>query len=163
MNKAYLLTGGNLGNRMTNLQSAKVFIQKQCGKIILESPVYETEAWGMRRQPSFYNQVLHIETAMDAFALLREILSIEEQLGRKREIKMGPRIIDIDILFFNNDIIQTPQLTIPHPHLQERRFVLTPLASIAANYIHPVLHKKIIELLHECKDDLAVYKISANE
>ena len=105
MNKAYLLTGGNLGNRLDNLHKAADYIKQYCGKIVRRSTIYETAAWGKEDQESFLNQVIQINTPLNAKMLLQTILKIEERLGRKREIKYGPRIIDIDILFFNNEII----------------------------------------------------------
>lgn len=159
MNKAYLLTGGNLGNRGENLQKAARFIEQYCGKIVLQSSVYETAAWGVKDQPDFYNQALLIHTHLTAENLLKALLQIEMQMGRKREIKMGPRIIDIDILFFNASIINEPHLTIPHPRMQDRRFVLMPLTEIAPGFLHPVLRKKVNHLLEECTDQLNVHKI----
>ncbi|HXL54670.1 MAG TPA: 2-amino-4-hydroxy-6-hydroxymethyldihydropteridine diphosphokinase [Chitinophagaceae bacterium] len=162
MNKAYLLTGGNLGNRLNNLTKARKLIEQYCGKIVQRSSVYETAAWGFEDQPDFYNEALEIATDLSAAQLMQKLLTIEERMGRKREIKMGPRIIDIDILLFNDDIIHQPHLTIPHEHLHERKFALMPLAEIAPNIIHPVLHKTIQQLLLECSDKLDVHKIEDN-
>ena len=161
MNTAFLLTGGNLGDRLQNLQQAYNLIEKNCGHIIESSSIYKTAAWGFTEQPDFYNQALQLETELSAEKLMRKLLSIEETMGRKRVVKMGPRIIDIDILLMNDIVLNSSLITIPHPRLAERRFALTPLAEIAPNVIHPVLHKKIKQLLAECKDDLPVYKISA--
>jgi 2-amino-4-hydroxy-6-hydroxymethyldihydropteridine diphosphokinase len=158
MNKAYLLIGGNMGNREKFLSAAREEIAKRCGLIIQQSAVYQTAAWGVEDQDAFLNQVLAIETRLDAQALLQQILCIEELLGRKREEKYGPRIIDIDILFYNNDIIKTEGLTVPHPQLQNRRFVLEPLNEIAPELVHPLLQKNVTELLAECPDNLAVQK-----
>ncbi len=158
MNTAYLLTGGNIGDRQHHLGLAAKLIHERAGTISQSSSLYETGAWGMKDQPSFLNQVLRIETALSPLDLLRSTLLIEEELGRIRKEKMGPRIIDIDILFYNNDIIALPQLDIPHPQIIYRRFVLTPMQEIAAGYVHPVLHKTVEQLLAECTDDLAVFK-----
>jgi 2-amino-4-hydroxy-6-hydroxymethyldihydropteridine diphosphokinase len=162
MNKAYLLTGGNLGNRSNNLIDASKLVEQYLGKIVRRSSVYRTAAWGFTDQPDFYNQAVEIQTQLSPEQLLEKLLTIEKQMGRKRDVKLGPRIIDIDILLFNNEIIYQPHLTIPHTHLHERRFALTPLAEIAPNIIHPVLHKTIQQLLLECTDTLDVNKIEDN-
>ncbi|HEY6976421.1 MAG TPA: 2-amino-4-hydroxy-6-hydroxymethyldihydropteridine diphosphokinase [Chitinophagaceae bacterium] len=162
MNRAYLLTGGNLGNRLNNLIDACKLIEQYCGKIVQRSAIYKTAAWGFTDQPDFYNQALEIQTGLSPEQLIQELLTIEKQMGRKRDVKMGPRIIDIDILLFNNEIVHKPHLTIPHPRLHERRFALTPLAEIAPDIIHPVIHKTIQQLLMECTDTLNVHKIEEN-
>lgn len=162
MNDIYLLTGGNLGNRADNLAAALLLIEQYCGRIVQRSSVYETAAWGMINQPDFYNQVLHVKTGLTAQQLMHKVLEIEEHMGRTREIKMGPRIIDIDILFYNNDVVNMPGLIIPHPRLQDRRFALLPLTEIAADYIHPVFRKTVVQLLDECTDTLNVHKIETN-
>ena len=159
MSKAYLLTGGNLGNRLNNLEQARKLIEQYCGRIVRQSSVYETAAWGFKEQPDFYNQALQIETELSAAELMKTILMTEEKMGRKREIKMGPRIIDIDILLFNDEIIYEPHLTIPHERLHERRFALMPLAEIAPGVIHPIFKKSITQLLSESTDTLDVNKI----
>ena len=117
---------------------------------------------GLENQPDFYNQVIHIKTGLSAEQLIHAVLQIEEKMGRVRTVKMGPRIIDIDILFFNNEVIDEPGLIVPHPRMQERRFVLLPLAEIVADYVHPVLHKTVKLLLDECTDVLDVHKIELN-
>jgi 2-amino-4-hydroxy-6-hydroxymethyldihydropteridine diphosphokinase len=159
MNQTYLLIGGNLGNREENLGRSRVHIATDIGKILRSSSIFETEAWGKQDQPPFLNQVLLIETNSTVTNVLHQLLTIEERMGRKRMEKFGPRLIDIDILFFNNDIIHEPGLTVPHPHLHERRFTLEPLNEIAPLMIHPVLKKTITELLESCPDPLAVKKL----
>ena len=159
MNKAYLLTGGNLGNRPENLAMAGKLIEQCCGNLVKKSSIYESAAWGFTDQPAFYNQSLLLVTTLSPANLIEQILSIETQMGRKRTIHMGPRIIDIDILFYNDEIINIPDLIIPHPRMQDRKFVLMPLNEIAANHMHPVLHKTINRLLKECPDQLDVHKI----
>jgi 2-amino-4-hydroxy-6-hydroxymethyldihydropteridine diphosphokinase len=123
------------------------------------SSIYETAAWGKNDQPAFLNQVLEIETALSPPQLLKTILAIEENIGRVRQEKYGPRIIDIDILLFNDEVLHLPMLKIPHPQLQNRRFVLVPLAEIAPDLIHPVFKKTIAELLAICPDKLEVSRI----
>ena len=159
MNKAYLLIGGNEGNRLFHLQQAVANIDRFCGEVIQQSSIYETAPWGKQDQPAFLNQAILIQTALDAGALMRTILEVEEKLGRKRGEKYGPRIIDIDILFFNDEIIGLPRLKIPHPEIQDRRFVLEPMNEIAPTYVHPVFKKTINQLLKECPDRLGVEKI----
>lgn len=160
MNTAYLLTGGNLGEREKNLATAKEYIHLQCGKIISASALYETAAWGKTDQPAFLNQALEIQTSLNARQLMRRILKIEKLMGRERKEKYGPRVIDIDMLLFNNEIHNYPLLKLPHPEMQNRRFALLPLAEIASDIIHPVLNKPIKKLLEECADGLPVKKYS---
>ena len=160
MSKTYLLIGGNLGNRKENLSKAIVLIRKHCGSLTNASSLYETAAWGMTEQPSFLNQALEISTSLNAKQLMRKILKIETMMGRVRNEKFGPRTIDIDILFYENEIHDLPFLKIPHPELQNRRFVLVPLAELNPELQHPVLKKTIAELLEECPDNLEVKKIT---
>ena len=159
MNQTYLLIGGNLGNRRENLEKAMELIAAGSGKIERTSSLYETEAWGLEDQPAFLNQVLFLSTQLDPRQLLLANLDIEHQMGRARKEKFGPRLIDIDILFFNNEIINIPELTIPHPQLHLRRFTLEPLYEIAPDLVHPVLKKTISELLVQCPDPLVVKKL----
>ncbi len=161
MKAAYILLGGNVGNRLINLQTAITEIEKQCGKIIQLSSVYETAAWGITTQPNFYNQIIAIETLLAPEKLMQTLLAIELEMGRERIIKYGPRIIDLDILFIDDLVIQTPTLTIPHPAMTSRKFVLIPLNEIAPQKFHPVEKKFVCELLLACKDDLNVQKINA--
>lgn len=156
MNKVFLLIGGNIGDRLQNLNQAITGLSATCGPVIQQSAVYETAAWGNTDQAAFLNQALVLSTSLTARELISTILSIEEEMGRRRMEKFGPRVIDIDILFFNDEIMNEPNLTIPHPQLQNRRFVLVPLHEIAPALVHPVLHKTIEQLLAECPDELEV-------
>lgn len=158
MNVAYLLIGGNMGNRPVNLQTAKNEIAAHCGNITAQSAVYETAAWGLEDQPSFLNQALELKTFLKPHALLQCLLAIETSMGRRREVKYGPRLIDIDIILYNDDIISTPELTIPHPALPNRRFALQCLADIAPHKMHPVFKMSIQKLLAQCPDPLNVNK-----
>ena len=158
MSKAYLLTGGNLGDRKENLSKAIELINEQCGRVTRSSSLYETAAWGITDQPSFLNQALEVSTSLNAKQLMRRILKVEKIMGRVRKEKFGPRIIDIDILFFENEIHDLSFLKIPHPELQNRRFVLVPLVEIDPELLHPVLKKTVAELLEECPDNLEVKK-----
>jgi 2-amino-4-hydroxy-6-hydroxymethyldihydropteridine diphosphokinase len=160
MNTAYLLLGGNMGDREENLSNARRLLSEQCGTISRQSALYETAAWGIEDQPAFLNQALDLQTDMNARQLVRRILKIEKQMGRVRKEKYGPRIIDIDILLFNDEIHFYHFLKLPHPELQNRRFALLPLAEIAAEFPHPVLGKTVEELLAECPDTLPVNKYS---
>ncbi len=159
MNTAFLLIGGNMGKRGEYLTTARSYIIDLCGPIINLSSVYETAAWGNTEQPGFLNQALEIQTIMNARQLIRKLLKIEKVMGRIRSQKLGPRSIDIDILLFNNERHDTSFLKIPHPELQNRRFALIPLVEIAPDIIHPVLRKKISELLTDCSDTLPVNKV----
>jgi 2-amino-4-hydroxy-6-hydroxymethyldihydropteridine diphosphokinase len=156
MSISYLLLGSNLGDRELLLQQAAFQISKLVGPVIHKSDIFITKAWGNTNQADFYNQAICIETKLDPNALLSTILKIEEALGRKRNEKWEARTIDIDILFFNEEIINTSHLTIPHPFIQERKFVLAPLCQIAPQIIHPLFKKSIEELLVNCKDPLTV-------
>ena len=158
MHDAYLLTGGNMGDRLYYLTKAKQFIQEYCGDVRKASAIYETAAWGQEDQAPFLNQVLMVHIKLDPFQLLKTILQIEESLGRKRAARYGPRYIDIDILFYNDTVMDEPGLTIPHPQMQHRRFVLIPLAQVAGTKKHPVFDKTVSQLLDECSDDLTVNK-----
>ncbi len=161
MNKAYLLIGGNMGNRTGFLQAARVAIGEQCGWLAGVSSLYQTAAWGLKEQAPFLNQAIDLQTALTPTELLQQILAIETELGRQREQTYGPRTIDIDILLFGSQVVRQPNLVIPHPRLQHRRFALTPLAELAPGLVHPVLQKTIAQLLLDCADPLGVQKISA--
>jgi 2-amino-4-hydroxy-6-hydroxymethyldihydropteridine diphosphokinase len=158
MNKSFLLTGSNVGDRGAQLDKARLMVNEHCGKVIRASAIYETAAWGNTDQPSFLNQALEIETSLNARQLIRKILRVEKLMGRIRKEKYGPRIIDIDILLYNDEIHQYQFLKLPHPELPNRRFALVPLAEIAPGQVHPVLKKSISQLLADCNDELPVKK-----
>ena len=145
-----------MGDRKKNLQTAALLIGETIGPIVKSSQIYETDAWGNRDQPSFYNQVHIIKSPLSAEELMTHILLIEAQMGRIRTIKNAARIIDIDILFFNEEIINLPHVIVPHTQIPYRRFVLTPLDELAPGFIHPVYKQTIHELLLKCKDPLQV-------
>ncbi len=152
INKIYLGLGSNLGNREENLHIAQRFIVEKFGTIILLSSIYETAAWGFTEQHSFLNQVICIETKFPPIQVLQIVLEIEKSMGRIREQKWGARIIDIDILYYANKIVSLPDLVIPHPFIQERRFILVPLCEIAGGFIHPKFKQTNLELLGKCQD-----------
>lgn len=159
MKGKYLLLGTNLGNREKNLSSAIVEIRKYLGEILQKSSIYESEAWGFRDQPSFLNQVIRIKTSLSPEELLAGIAGIEEDMGRIRYEKWKERLIDIDILYYEDEIINQDQLVIPHPEIQNRNFTLVPLCEISGSGIHPVLKKTNLELLQASKDPLKVNKV----
>src|SRR5689334_21376651 len=132
-NKAYLLIGGNIGNMFLHLQEAIHLLNHKCGKVTLTSAVYETAAWGNTAQAPFLNQALLLDTNYSSEELMPKLLHIEELMGRKRMEKYGPRLIDIDILLFNDEVKDSVQLKIPHPELPNRRFALVPLSEIAGD------------------------------
>lgn len=160
MNKAYLSLGSNRGDRSANLEKAVNLLSEWAGNIIRISSIYETPPWKMKDKTDFLNQALLLETALPPLELIDTIILIESMMGRQRtNIKYESRIIDIDILLFNDEIINAGELTVPHPLMHERRFVLEPLAEIAPGFIHPVIKKNIIELLHECTDKSEIKKL----
>ena len=159
MNKTYLLLGSNIGNNKQQLSAAIKHIKKNIGKVTRQSELYATAAWGNTKQPDFLNQVIVVETKMNALQTLQTILSIEKEMGRVRTVKNAPRIIDIDILFFNKDIVNETNLSVPHPEIQNRRFVLVPLNELSPNFKHPVFQQSIHHLLKICLDPLNVKKI----
>jgi 2-amino-4-hydroxy-6-hydroxymethyldihydropteridine diphosphokinase len=161
---AFLSLGSNSGNRAFYLNEAMRLIAVEGIAFIRISSIYETEPWGLSEQPLFLNQVVVIKTRLSAPALMEKLLEIELKLGRKRgETRWQERTIDVDILFFGNEVIQTKQLTIPHPELYKRRFVLEPLVEVDASFVHPVLKKTLEVLLTLCDDSLKVNKIGLNQ
>jgi 2-amino-4-hydroxy-6-hydroxymethyldihydropteridine diphosphokinase len=160
MNKVYLSLGSNRGGRTANLKRAIDLLTEWAGNVITLSSLYETPPWKMEDETDFLNQVVLLETALPAQELIDMLILIESMMGRVRSSKKyEPRKIDIDILFFNNEVITTEELTVPHPLMQERKFVLTPIAEIAPEFIHPVLKKSMVQLLDECQDKSEITKL----
>jgi 2-amino-4-hydroxy-6-hydroxymethyldihydropteridine diphosphokinase len=147
-----------MGEREENLSTARTLLEKHCGHIEKASSLYETAAWGKTDQAAFLNQALLLMTKYNAKQLIRRILRTERNMGRERKEKYGPRVIDIDILLFEEEIYNYQFLKLPHPEMQHRRFALEPLAEIAPEAKHPVFHKTIAQLLKECEDPLLVKK-----
>ncbi|KLT65541.1 2-amino-4-hydroxy-6-hydroxymethyldihydropteridine diphosphokinase [Pedobacter sp. BMA] len=157
---AYLLLGGNLGNREENLDQAIDLIGKGIGEIEVISSRYETAAWGKTDQPSFLNQAVAVKTRLSAIQVLEKALEIEQVLGRVRKDKWGERLIDIDLILFGNEVIDiADKLQVPHPHMQSRKFVMMPLAEIAPDIVHPVLGKTILDISENISDQLDVNKL----
>ncbi len=157
---AYLLLGSNLGDRQTVLEQAIALLALRAGMVVARSSFYETAAWGKTDQPAFLNLALQIETTLTPLALLDQALGIEAELGRVRIEKWGERIIDIDLILFGAEVIDIPgRLQVPHPHMQERKFVMVPLAEIAPLVVHPVLHATISLIAQNLTDNLSVKKI----
>lgn len=154
--EVYLLLGSNLDDREKNLLLAIKRINEQAGTVLAVSSLYETQPWGEPDQAEFLNQVIEIETNHTPEQLLDKLLFIENELGRQRGSRWGPRTIDIDILFYGREIISKKNLVIPHPGITDRRFNLVPLSEIAPNFVHPRFNKKCKQLLEECTDPLAV-------
>jgi len=159
MNFVFLQLGSNIGDRVLMFDKAKNLIKQKIGAIIKQSSIYETQPWGFNTDDLFLNQVLLVETKIQPDELLEIILNIEVALGRVRKSdKYESRLIDIDILFYDNSIINNEKLIIPHPLIQDRLFVLEPLNEIARDFVHPVLKKTINELLLKCDDKLKIKK-----
>lgn len=156
MNQTYLITGGNIGERKKHLEQASGYIEEKIGHILKSSAIYETAAWGNTDQPSFYNQVHLVETTLSPEEVMSIILNIEQEMGRIRTEKNAARIIDIDILFFNDEIINTASVIVPHKEIPNRKFVLKPLMELAPGFLHPSLHKTIAQLEAETTDTLEV-------
>ncbi|MBL4657193.1 MAG: 2-amino-4-hydroxy-6-hydroxymethyldihydropteridine diphosphokinase [Flavobacteriales bacterium] len=153
----YLLLGGNLGDRLNILESAAAKLEERLGKIEQKSSVYETEPWGFSADQYFLNQVLKINTEMSAPDVLKEVLQIEVGLGRERTTEnVTSRTMDIDILFYDDIIMEEKELIIPHPRLHLRKFTLVLLNELDENFIHPTLGRSMKTLLYECEDEQAV-------
>lgn len=160
MKEAYILIGGNLGDRQAYLSAAATLIAERAGPLRSASALYETAAWGIQHQPDFLNQVLLIQTALSPLELLHNLLDAERELGRFRNEKNGPRTIDMDILFYDRWIISIPGLQVPHPRIRERRFVLVPMCEISPGFRHPSVNLTMQQLLDACTDPLPVHKFT---
>lgn len=158
MTHSFIGIGSNLGNKEENIRKAVELIKKKC-KILKKSSLYETEPIGFKKQDWFLNSVVEIETGLKPIELLEFLQSIEKNLKRAKTIKYGPRIIDLDILFYGNEILKEKNLVVPHPRLHERLFVLEPLKEIAPRFVHPVLKKKIDELHSGFKKEQIVRRL----
>jgi 2-amino-4-hydroxy-6-hydroxymethyldihydropteridine diphosphokinase len=144
----YIALGTNIGDREVNLQTAKAALLPEV-IIQRESSVYVTQPWGYADQPDFLNQVIEVSTQIEPLPLLRLLKRIEKQMGRVKFIQNGPRLIDLDLLFYGNRIVESPGLQIPHPRMQGRAFVLVPLNEIAPDFIHPILNISVREMLQD--------------
>ena len=159
-NTAYLLLGGNLGDREANLKKAIELVNDKIGRVIAISSLYETAAWGKTDQPAFLNQAVSLQTRLTALEVLERALSIEQELGRVRKDKWGERLIDIDLILFGDEVINIPdKLHVPHPHMQDRKFVMEPLAEIAPGVIHPLMGETMLDICRNITDPLEVKKL----
>lgn len=153
-----LSLGSNIGDKFNFLTLSKSLIYNKIGQILLSSNIYETEPWGVENQDSYLNQVISVKTDRTPNELLKDIHSIEKELGRIRNVHYGARTIDIDILYYGERIINAKRLKIPHPHIQKRRFILVPLSEVSPEMLHPLLKKTNQELLDVVKDNGKVTK-----
>jgi len=159
VSSVFISLGGNLGNTREIFKNAYAEIEKKIGPITKKSSIYQTAAWGPIPQPDFLNQVLCLSTEILAEQMMVILLDIEKSMGRIREERWGPRVIDLDILFYEDEIHSTELLQLPHPEIENRRFVLIPLVEIAADKIHPISKKTIADILAETKDDTEVSRL----
>lgn len=148
----YLSLGTNLGDRAANLKQAITSLPPQM-RVKAKSKVYETPPWGYTEQDAFLNQVVKVTTYLEPEPLLKHLKRLEVALGRKATFRYGPRLIDLDILFFDDLVYESPALTIPHPHVHERGFVLLPMMDIAPDHVHPVTKRSIREMIALCNTD----------
>ena len=160
MNKAVLLLGSNLGDGQLLFQQVISLIDERLGKLEMKSALYQSPPWGFEHENDFINQVLIMNTEKDAEEVLQSCLQVEVDLGRKRTAQgCGARTIDIDVLFVNDEVMETGSLVLPHPRLHLRKFTLHPLAELIPDFVHPTLQKSIQELLVACEDKSEVRKI----
>lgn len=155
--QAVLLMGTNLDDRLKNLDQAQAFILERIGGLHLESSVYRTAPWGNTKQEDFLNKIIVVQTFLKPHKLMEALLEIEREMGRIRSEKWAPRLIDLDILYYNDYVLHEIGLTIPHPYIQERRFTLVPLVEIMPLFVHPGLHQTNAELLAQTGDFSEVF------
>ncbi|MEA3314121.1 MAG: 2-amino-4-hydroxy-6-hydroxymethyldihydropteridine diphosphokinase [Caldisericota bacterium] len=149
MHRVFIAIGTNLGDRNRNIEFAIKKMETNQITVIKKSPAYSTMPYGYKNQPMFLNCVVEAQTALSVEVLLHTLQKIEKEMGRIKKIHWGPRIIDLDIIFFDSDIVNKPDLQIPHPDMHSRDFVLKPLKDIAPDFVHPILHKTVKELLEQ--------------
>ena len=159
--KVFLQLGSNIGDRVYYLNLAKRFIIDEIGSVLNKSRIYESAPWGVISQDYYLNEIIEVNTVDDPDTVLKKILNIEKKIGRVRKKKWSSRVIDIDIIFYNNFIINKKNLIIPHEYMHKRNFVLLPLNEIAANFLHPIFKKTVNKLMLKCtdKNETKVYKI----
>ena len=160
MSKAVVLLGTNLNDRQENLRIAGIKLSERIGQQLFSSSVYSTAPWGNVEQDDFLNMIMVFETALSPEKLMEELLSIEHEMGRVRTSKWSPRLIDLDIIYYDDLVIHKPGLQIPHPYLQDRRFTLIPLVEIMPDFIHPVFNLTNTELLARTTDNSEVFLLS---
>jgi 2-amino-4-hydroxy-6-hydroxymethyldihydropteridine diphosphokinase len=158
-NSVVLSLGGNIGDVKDVFEVAISHLKKRVGELVSSSSLYSTKAWGIENQPDFLNQVIVIDSELSPTKVLECCLTIELELGRVRKEKWHKRVIDIDVLFYNNELIKSKDLIVPHPYIQDRNFILAPLAELIPQFVHPLLQKTMQELKNSCIDNLAVVKI----
>ncbi len=162
MSSIYISLGSNQGDRIRHLEDALQILQERDIRVVRKSPYYLSKAWGNQDQPDFINQVVEVATEYDASVLLSCLLATEREMGRVRTGKWQPRSIDLDLLFYHDEIFETPGIQVPHPRVQDRNFILTPMMDLKPDLVHPVLGKTIQELYLDCEDQLEVLMFELN-
>ncbi len=157
---AIIMLGSNEGDRVQNILTATALVTRNVGQVSGMSPVYESAPWGKASQPWYYNRALHVRTALGAHQLLAACLKVENDMGRQRHEKWGPRLIDIDLIYYSDAVLSGNGLTVPHPHIAKRKFVLVCLAALGTVLKHPVTGLSSVEMLEACKDKLEVKRLS---
>lgn len=163
MKKIYLLLGSNIGNRFKNIEKAKELVESKIGKISKKSKIYETEPWGEKEQDNFLNQAIEVDSKLKPKALMKQIGEIEQFIGREETYKWGPREIDIDVLFYGDEMISEVDITIPHAFIHERLFTLIPLKDICPNKLHPIFGATVTELIDMCEDNCEVLEFKEED